>query len=93
MIMAMASYPPPCVDMDGDSIYCTNCTSGNFSIQSAYATEVETLRHRHDQASLWKLIWKWNGPERIKAFLWIVAHSSLIQNETKGRRHFAEDPY
>ena len=68
-------------------------TSGNFFIQSAYATQIETLRHHHNQASLWKLIWKWNGPERIKAFLWIVAHNSLIKNETKARRHFAEDPY
>ncbi|KAJ6768257.1 hypothetical protein OIU74_022008 [Salix koriyanagi] len=36
-----------------------------------------------------KLLWRWEGPERIKKFLWTVAHDSITANENRARRHFA----
>jgi hypothetical protein len=41
---------------------------------------------------IWKLIWKWNGLEHIKIFIWTVAHNSLLTYENWVRRNLTEDP-
>ncbi|PKI31399.1 hypothetical protein CRG98_048210 [Punica granatum] len=30
--------------------------------------------------SMWKLIWSWKGPQRIRNFLWLVCHDRLLTN-------------
>ncbi|CAN1160631.1 Putative ribonuclease H protein At1g65750 [Linum perenne] len=37
--------------------------------------------------SVWRHIWGWNGPNRIKHFLWLASHKKLLTNEERGRRH------
>ena len=41
---------------------------------------------------IWKLIWKWNGLEHIKVFVWNVPHNSLLMNENWIHRNLTEDP-
>ena len=38
-------------------------------------------------------MWDWNGPERIRYFLWPVGHGKLLTNEERYRRHLAEDSH
>lgn len=40
---------------------------------------------RLDMRAIWKLIWRWNGPQRIRSFLWIVDHNRLLTNEHRVR--------
>ncbi|CAN1162576.1 Putative ribonuclease H protein At1g65750 [Linum perenne] len=40
---------------------------------------------------LWKTIWNWVGPSRIKHFLWISGHGRLLTNSERVRRHIASD--
>ena len=51
---------------------------GSFSLTSS-ANPVASRR-------LWKAIWKWKGPMRVKTFLWILAHDSLLTNQLRVSR-------
>ncbi|CAN1797949.1 Putative ribonuclease H protein At1g65750 [Linum perenne] len=37
--------------------------------------------------SVWRHIWNWKGPSKIKHFLWLALHNRLLTNEERGRRH------
>ncbi|CAN1806131.1 Putative ribonuclease H protein At1g65750 [Linum perenne] len=36
---------------------------------------------------LWNRVWKWNGPNKIKHFLWLASHDRLMTNVERKRRH------
>ncbi|CAN1262374.1 Putative ribonuclease H protein At1g65750 [Linum perenne] len=38
---------------------------------------------------IWNKVWRWEGPQRIRQFLWTVAHNKLLTNEERARRHIA----
>ena len=42
---------------------------------------------------MWKIIWKWKGLERIKIFLWTVAHNAVMTNELRWRRRITDNRY
>jgi hypothetical protein len=68
-------------------------SGANLSVELfLYESQVGTVHQQRKRDSVWKLMWKWNGPERIKVFLWTVAHNSLLTNETRVHRIMAEDP-
>jgi hypothetical protein len=56
---------------------------------NAQINKVDPSRHKD---SIWRWVWKWKGPKRIKAFLWIAAQNGLLTNEARVRRHFTENP-
>ncbi|CAN1126126.1 Putative ribonuclease H protein At1g65750 [Linum perenne] len=37
--------------------------------------------------SVWRHIWRWYGPNKVKHFLWLASHKKLLTNEERGRRH------
>ncbi|CAN1308034.1 Putative ribonuclease H protein At1g65750 [Linum perenne] len=37
----------------------------------------------------WDKVWKWEGPYRIKSFLWLAVHGRLLTNSERVRRHLA----
>lgn len=40
---------------------------------------------------LWRLIWKANAQQRIRQFMYLVAHNGFLCNTNRVRRHFAND--
>ncbi|CAN1148241.1 Putative ribonuclease H protein At1g65750, partial [Linum perenne] len=38
----------------------------------------------------WKTIWRWKGPQRVRQFLWLVAHHRLLTNGERRRWHLTE---
>lgn len=38
---------------------------------------------------IWKVIWKWEGPNRIRYFLWMVAHDKILTNLEIFKRHLS----
>ncbi|CAN1815404.1 Putative ribonuclease H protein At1g65750 [Linum perenne] len=62
---------------------------GKFSISSAY--EIVAANHMVSDTNLWKSVWKWQGPNRIKHFLWLVAHNRLLTNSERKKRHMTDD--
>ncbi|CAN1179618.1 Putative ribonuclease H protein At1g65750 [Linum perenne] len=63
--------------------------SGVFSIKSAYnlICEIDSI----PSSNLWKVVWGWIGPSRIKHFLWLAAKDKLLTNEGRCRRGLSTD--
>ncbi|CAN0917038.1 Putative ribonuclease H protein At1g65750 [Linum grandiflorum] len=76
---------PPAPNLGSDSMVWGLEPSGKFSIRTAYLLlkdlQEETSDHR------WKGIWRWQGPNKIRHFLWLASHNRLLTNEERGRRH------
>ncbi|CAN1766599.1 Putative ribonuclease H protein At1g65750 [Linum perenne] len=58
--------------------------NGQYSVRSGYLLASELV---DNSDSLWRDIWRWEGPQRIRHFLWLAAHSKLLTNVERGRRH------
>ncbi|CAN1188822.1 Putative ribonuclease H protein At1g65750 [Linum perenne] len=69
----------------GDDTWVWGCESdGKFSIRTAYNLVNQSVSARPPVD--WKLIWKWDGPNKVKHFLWLVAHGKILTNEERVRR-------
>lgn len=77
----------PTHDGFADRIIWSISHDGDFSLYSAYNSLLDNLNHnpRH----VFKLIWKWRGPQWVRTFLWLVAHEALLTNRNRVRRHIA----
>ncbi|CAN1162575.1 Putative ribonuclease H protein At1g65750 [Linum perenne] len=62
---------------------------GHFLVRSAY--NLLNAAPQMGTNELWKTIWNWVGPSRIKHFLWISGHGRLLTNSERVRRHIASD--
>ena len=40
----------------------------------------------------WGIVQRWNGPERIRYFLWLYTHRTLLMNRERYRKHMAVNP-
>ena len=51
----------------------------SFTVKSAYTLlSPKTL---NPMKYLWRVVWKWKGPKRVKSFLWTLAHDNIPTNE------------
>ncbi|CAN1767816.1 Putative ribonuclease H protein At1g65750 [Linum perenne] len=62
---------------------------GKFSIKTAY--EILDVCSDTNSESRWRTIWRWKGPNRVRHFLWLVAHGRVLTNYERCRRHIAVD--
>ncbi|CAN0836858.1 Putative ribonuclease H protein At1g65750 [Linum grandiflorum] len=76
---------PPSTDIGQDSIIWGLEPSGRFTIRSAYLLLKELQGETPEQR--WKGVWNWQGPNKIRHFLWLASHNRLLTNEERGRRH------
>ncbi|CAN0876421.1 Putative ribonuclease H protein At1g65750 [Linum grandiflorum] len=60
-------------------------SSGRFYIRSAYLLLKELQEETPDKR--WKGVWRWQGPNKIRHFLWLASHNRILTNEERGRRH------
>ncbi|CAN1145225.1 Putative ribonuclease H protein At1g65750 [Linum perenne] len=61
--------------------------NGCYSIRSAYS--LISCSMSVEQEDLWRLIWKWQRPNKIRLFLWLSGHGKLLTNAERVRRHIA----
>ncbi|CAN0899546.1 Putative ribonuclease H protein At1g65750 [Linum grandiflorum] len=73
------------VDFGPDSIVWGLEPSGKFTIRSAYLLLIDLPKEAPDQR--WKGIWNWQGPNKIRHFIWLASHNRLLTNEERGRCH------
>ncbi|CAN1841739.1 Putative ribonuclease H protein At1g65750 [Linum perenne] len=59
--------------------------TGKFTVRSAYQLLTDSSSELTDP--IWDRIWRWNGPNKIKHFLWLATHNRLLTNEERSRRH------
>ncbi|CAN1161396.1 Putative ribonuclease H protein At1g65750, partial [Linum perenne] len=62
---------------------------GLFSIKSAY--EVLAASGEGGRDPVWSTVWHWQGPNRVRFFLWLAAHNRLLTNSERTRRHLTLD--
>ena len=62
---------------------------GKFSLKIAYNCLIENDRFASDR--IFKEVWRLQVPQRLKAFMWIVAHDALLTNAARVRRGMAND--
>ncbi|CAN0916842.1 Putative ribonuclease H protein At1g65750 [Linum grandiflorum] len=76
---------PPAANLGSDSLVWGLEPSGKFTIRSAYLLLKDLQEETADLR--WKRIWRWQGPNKIRHFLWLASHNRLLTNEERGRRH------
>lgn len=76
-------------DGSGDNFIWNESSNGCFSIRSA----LQIIRRNENEVEdvIWKKVWKVEASERIRNFLWLVAHDSIIlSNVNRVRRHLSD---
>ncbi|CAN1787165.1 Putative ribonuclease H protein At1g65750 [Linum perenne] len=61
---------------------------GRFTLKMVYEI-LDGVGHHTEQA-IWKTIWRWAGPSRVRHFLWLVAHDRILTNVERRRRHLTD---
>lgn len=61
-----------------DRPICNATSNGEFSVSSAYDLLIDSNSFSID--ALWRLIWQWQGAERIKTCLWLIGHNKQLTN-------------
>ncbi|CAN1797288.1 Putative ribonuclease H protein At1g65750 [Linum perenne] len=80
-----AGMPPPIANSGEDEIIWGPDPKGIFTLKSAY--EIRAAINQQASTDPWRTVWSWQGPSRIRFFLWLVAHDRLLTNAERKRRH------
>ncbi|CAN1122460.1 Putative ribonuclease H protein At1g65750 [Linum perenne] len=80
---------PPTRDGCEDELIWGPDPKGKFSIKTAY--EILDTYSDVSTGSIWRSIWKWEGPNRVRHFLWLIAHEKVLTNSERCRRHLTDD--
>ncbi|CAN1304228.1 Putative ribonuclease H protein At1g65750 [Linum perenne] len=89
IIRLVAGMEPPMTEDREDELIWGPGPKGKFSIKSAY--EILDCISNESADNIWKTIWKWEGPNRVKHFIWLAAHERILTNSERCRRHIAQD--
>lgn len=76
--MHIAALCPPKENAGEHYLSWIGAANGRFSVKNAYFVRRED---DHGVEGIWKLIWKWPRPQRIRTFLWLVVQNKLLTNE------------
>ncbi|CAN1171162.1 Putative ribonuclease H protein At1g65750 [Linum perenne] len=76
---------PPDVNLGRDSLVWGLEANEMFSVRSAVLMLQDT--DSPSPEPFWDKLWKWEGPNKIRHFLWLVSHNQLLTNEERNRRH------
>lgn len=80
---------PPSPGLDDDRIAWASSNDGSFSMKMAYL-QVSGVANG-SSIPLYAAVWKWDGPEQTRAFLWKVATDVLMTNVQRHRRGMTLD--
>ncbi|CAN1142459.1 Putative ribonuclease H protein At1g65750 [Linum perenne] len=63
---------------------------GKYTVRSGYALITENQSDNTAENERWKTIWNWQGPNKVRHFLWLMGHNRLLTNNERRRRHLAD---
>ncbi|KAL4298891.1 hypothetical protein AHAS_Ahas17G0046200 [Arachis hypogaea] len=81
-IPLIKAIPAPRPSDPPDSRAWKNSSDGRFSVREAYKAIIQPPI---GTSNVWKKIWKWHGPQRIKIFMWQAIHGRLITNYRRSK--------
>ncbi|KAL4329123.1 hypothetical protein AHAS_Ahas13G0268600 [Arachis hypogaea] len=76
------AIPPAEPELGRDGLRWNPANDGNFSISSTYRI---LENHGEETDQIWRIIWKWGGPERIKCFIWLVVRERIMTSHRRAR--------
>ncbi|CAN1754320.1 Putative ribonuclease H protein At1g65750 [Linum perenne] len=76
---------PPNKNLGGDLPVWGLEPNGIYSVKSGYILALG-LSEEPNRVR-WSAVWKWEGPQRVRHFLWIVSNNKLLTNAERYRRH------
>ncbi|KAL4359627.1 hypothetical protein AHAS_Ahas08G0096300 [Arachis hypogaea] len=88
IVKRIVGISPPSPWKEADYLAWSSSPDGQFSIKSAYQNLMESQITTN---RIFRLVWMWQGPERVKTFLWLVAHNAILTNAERRRRHLTMD--
>lgn len=72
---------PPNASRMNDKICWGHESNGAFTVKSAYQCRM----HNYPKVPIFRSIWKLNVPERVRIFVWKLAHERLLTREIGNR--------
>lgn len=69
-----------------DEVKWARNPTGNFTTKTAYELVSESSLQRHNEG-LWKMVWKIQGPKRVRVFMWKLLNNGVLTNDVRLRRH------
>nr|KYP65965.1 Putative ribonuclease H protein At1g65750 family [Cajanus cajan] len=81
---------PPHAGVGRDRVVWDNTTDGNFTLRSAH--EISSSMQVTNSPPIFKMIWRWKGPERVRVLLWKIAHNSLLTNACRFKLGLSDNP-
>ncbi|CAN1745399.1 Putative ribonuclease H protein At1g65750 [Linum perenne] len=85
IVLQVVGVSPPVDSLGEDSLVWGLEADGKFSVRSAYLMITDNDTSQRDP--MWRHIWNWQGPSKIKHFLWLASHKRLLTNEERSRHH------
>ncbi|CAN1819071.1 Putative ribonuclease H protein At1g65750, partial [Linum perenne] len=85
ILQEVVGMTPPCKALEDDIPVWGLEPNGGYSIKSGYLLAKGLIGD--PEINLWSKIWKWEGPQRVRQFLWIVSSNKLLTNAERHRRH------
>ncbi|KAK7243973.1 hypothetical protein RIF29_38788 [Crotalaria pallida] len=86
VVHRISAMCPP-IQGAADSSGWNPCMDGLFTIKSSYAAVCGLTEDSNSK--VFKQIWSWRGPQRIRLLLWKICNEALLTNEARARRHMA----
>ncbi|CAN1761168.1 Putative ribonuclease H protein At1g65750 [Linum perenne] len=87
IILQIGGMTPPRAGAGEDVLVWGLEDNGRFSVKSAYALLRDYRLDDHN--GKWKKVWQWQGPNRIKHFMWLAMQGKLMTNLERTRRHIS----
>ncbi|KAF7833287.1 putative ribonuclease H protein At1g65750 family [Senna tora] len=89
VVRKIAAIPAPRLGIGSDKVVWGLNANGKFSVSLAFRLGKENVND--DNASFWRKIWKWPGPQKFKSFLWLLSKERVFTNLMRFERRMAED--
>ncbi|QHO53737.1 Putative ribonuclease H protein [Arachis hypogaea] len=74
--------PPPTDNLRQDRKKWKFTQDENFLVVNAYKALKNDTRVKD---WIWNIVWKWQGPEKIKCFTWMATHQELLTAQRRAR--------
>ena len=72
---------PPDENVGSNRISLAFSKDGVFLVELAYSCIA--YQHNIQPHQFWKKLWRWQGPERVCSFLWLLSKQKLLTNKER----------
>ncbi|CAN1764375.1 Putative ribonuclease H protein At1g65750 [Linum perenne] len=89
MLQQVLGMVPPREELGADKPIWGLEGNGTYSVKSGYALINDFESRSEEDKRVWKSVWHWPGPNKIRHFLWLASHGKLLTNKERKRRHIS----